>query len=131
MKKGLEKSMENSSDKLPHILLSGDNARTTSILQRALIEDGFRVELAPSYNELLPLWQRQRHAVVLLEVSGLHAVETAVNNALRLKRHDPLLFIGYVADPALHTSGLAGDAIFLRSPELLANALREHFKNES
>jgi hypothetical protein len=48
-----------------------------------------------------------------------------------LKRQDPLLFIGYIADPILHTSGLAGDAIFPRSAEQLASALRRHLALES
>jgi DNA-binding response OmpR family regulator len=123
------KETENSANTLPLILLSGDNAHTSHILHRALTNEGFHVQLAPTYSELESLWQQQRHAkppVVLLEVSDADAVEPAVQAALQLKRQDPLLFIGYLADPILHTSGLAGDAIFPRSAEQLASTLRRH-----
>lgn len=132
------KETENFGHTLPLILLSGDNARTSDILHRALLDEGFRVQLAPSYSHLESLWQQHRpiqHGdafppIVLLEVSAPDAVEPAVEAALKLKRHDPLLFIGYLADPALHTSGLAGDAIFPRATEPLAAALRRHFSAE-
>lgn len=130
------KETENFGDTIPLILLSGDNARTSDILHRALLDEGFRVQLAPSYSHLESLWQQHRptpHAfppIVLLEVSAPDAVEPAVEAALNLKRHDPLLFIGYLADPALHASGLAGDAIFPRTTEQLAKALRRHFSAE-
>ena len=114
----------------PLILLSGDNERTASMLHRALCEDGFRVQFAAPYDELEPVWRHRRPSMVLLEVSGAHSVEAAVNEALKLKRLDPLQFVGYVADPALHTSGLAGDAIYPRSSEELARALRNHFRND-
>lgn len=98
------------------------------MLYRALCDDGFHVQLAAPH-ELETLWREHRPSVVLLEVSGPHTVEAAVNEALKLKRLDPLQFIGYVADPALHTSGLAGDAIFPRISEELAKALRNHFRD--
>lgn len=114
----------------PLILLSGDNTRTASMLHRALIDDGFRVQFAAPYRELEPKWREQRPPVVLLEVSGAHGVEAAVSAALQLKRQDPLQFIGYLADPALHSSGLAGDAIFPRTSEHLAEELRRFFRED-
>lgn len=112
---------------LPQILLSGDNTRTALILHDALVDQGFRVQLAPGYPELEDLWQQQRHPVVLLEVSGPQGVEDAVRTALRLKYRDPQQFVGYIADPLLRTSGLAGDAVFPRASDKLAKALRRHF----
>jgi hypothetical protein len=114
----------------PLILLSGDNTRTASMLHRALCDDGFHVQLAVPYCDLEPMWRELRPAMVLLEVSGAHSVEAAVHAALKLKRLDPLQFIGYVADPALHSSGLAGDAIFLRTAEHLAEELRRYFRDD-
>jgi hypothetical protein len=111
----------------PLILMSGDNIRTASTLHRALCEDGFRVQLAASYCDLEPMWRERQPLIVLLEVSGAHSVEAAVKAALNLKRLNPLQFIAYAADPALYTSGLAGDAIFPRTAEHLAEALRHHF----
>lgn len=112
---------------LPLILLSGDNPRTAILLERALTLEGFRVELASGYSELEVLWQQHRHSMVLLEVSRPQSVEAAVNTALNLKRRDPQQFVGYLADPLLGTSGLAGDAIFPRASGLLAKALKLHF----
>jgi hypothetical protein len=112
---------------LPSILLSGDNARTVLPLHHSLLNQGFRVQFA-AYYELEAAWKRHRHPIVLLEVSGAHSVEAAVNAAMELKRHDPHQFVGYLADPVLHTSGLAGDAIFPRASEDLVKALRNHLK---
>ncbi|MGH9586216.1 MAG: hypothetical protein ACRD3F_04655 [Acidobacteriaceae bacterium] len=110
----------------PQILMAGDNARTAIILQQALSQAGFRVELAAGYHELEDLWEQQRHSMVLLEVSGPQAVEAAIHTALRLKYQDPRQFVGYIADPLLQTSGLAGDAIFPRGSDKLTRALRRH-----
>lgn len=115
----------------PQILLSGDNARTALILHQALAEEGFRVQFAVGYPELEDLWQQYRHPMVLLEVSGAHAVEPAVHTALRLKYQDPQQFVGYIADPVLQTSGLAGDAIFPRASDKLARALKKHFGQQA
>lgn len=115
----------------PLILLSGDNARTAALLHHSLINEGFYVQLVPGYHELETLWQQQHYPVVLLEVSGPQSVEAAVKTALRLKRQNPQQFIGYLADPVLHTSGLAGDAIFPRTPDQLASALRRYFSKET
>lgn len=114
----------------PLILLSGDNARTAFMLHQALLDEGFRIELAAPYQAMETVWREQRHPVVLLEVSGAHSVEDAVNAALRLKRVDPLQFVGYLADPELYTAGLAGDAIFPRSSAQLAQALRRQLAGD-
>jgi len=113
----------------PLILLSGDNDRTTTLLHDSLTDEGFQVQLAAGYHDLETLWQQRRHPMILLEVSGPQSVEAAVDTALSLKRQDPQQFVGYLADPVLHTSGLAGDAIFPRTPDQLACALRRHFGN--
>ena len=113
----------------PLILLSGDNDRTTALLHDSLTDEGFQVQLAAGYQDLEALWQQRRHPMILLEVSGPQSVEAAVHTALSLKRQDPQQFVGYLADPVLHTSGLAGDAIFPRTPDQLASALRRHFGN--
>ena len=115
-----------SSEELPLILLSGDNARTVIPLHRSLLQGGFRVQFA-AYYELELEWKLHRHPIVLLEVSGVHGVETAIKEAIKLKRHDPQQFVGYLADPLLYTSGLAGDAVFPRDAEHLTTALRNHF----
>ena len=112
----------------PQILMAGDNARTAIILHQALAQAGFRVELAAGYHELEDLWQQQRHPMILLEISSPQAVEAAIHTALQLKYQDPQQFVGYIADPLLHTSGLAGDAIFPRGSEKLTRALRQHFR---
>lgn len=117
----------NPSYRLPQILLSGDNARTALILQHALAGEGFHVQLAAGYHDLEDLWQQHRHPMVLLEVSGPQAVEPAVCTALRLKCQDPQQFVGYIADPVLQVSGLAGDAIFPRASDKLTRALKRHF----
>lgn len=121
-----ELSRKSVSSELPLILLSGDNARTVIPLHRSLLNEGFRVQFA-AYYELEMEWKLHRHPVVLLEVAGAHSVETAIKAALKLKRHDPQLFVGYLADPLLHTSSLAGDAVFPRDAAQLAKALRTHF----
>lgn len=110
----------------PFILLSGDNARTAFPLYLALVERGFRVQFASTYIELELLWQQQRYPIILLEVSDAGSVEAAVNAAMRLKRQDRSQFVGYLADPILRTSGLAGDAIFPRDSGQLAKALWLH-----
>jgi len=115
-------------EELPSILLSGDNARSVLPLHRTLLDQGFHVQFA-AYYELETAWKQHRQPIVLLEVSGAHSVEAAVNAAIELKRHDPRQFVGYLADPILHSSGLAGDAIFPRTPESLIRALRNHFGN--
>jgi hypothetical protein len=115
----------------PEILLAGDNVHAAESMHRKLFEEGFAVQLAPSYRHLETLWQQHRHPVILLDVSSVHAVDAAVDTALRIKRRDLGQFIGYLADPILRTSGLAGDAIFPRNIEPLSEALRMHFSRQS
>lgn len=115
---------------IPLILLASDNPQVASYVHRTLEQEGLSVRLAPGYGELELLSQSHQSAIVLIEVSHQRSVEEAVNLALRLKRCNASRFVGYLADPILHTSGLAGDAIFPRSTHHLPVALRNHFKNE-
>jgi len=89
------------------------------------------VKLAPGYSELEALSHAHKDGVVLIEVSHQQSVEAAVDLALRLKRRNSGQFVGYLADPVLHTSGLAGDAIFPRSANHLPDALRAYFNSEA
>lgn len=114
---------------IPLILLASDNPHVASYIHRTLEQEGLSVQLAPGYGELEPLSQSHQNAIVLIEVSHQYSVEAAVNLALRLKRRNAGRFVGYLADPILHTSGLAGDGIFPRSTHHLTAALRDHFKN--
>jgi len=114
---------------MPLILLASDNPRLASYLHHTLEAEGLSVRLAPGYEELESLSQSHQRAIVLIEVSHQRSVEAAVSLALRLKRRNSERFVGYLADPILHTSGLAGDAIFPRSTHHLPEALRDHFRN--
>jgi len=122
-------NFHDSSSFKPLILLASDNPRVASYLHHTLEEEGLCVRLAPGYEELEPLSQSHQSAIALIEVSHQHSVEAAVNLALRLKRRNVERFVGYLADPILHTSGLAGDAIFPRSTHHLPAALRDHFRD--
>ena len=115
---------------IPLILLASDNPHVASYVRHTLEQEGLSVRLAPGYGELEPLSQSHQNAIVLIEVSHQYSVEAAVNLALRLKRRNARRFVGYLADPILNTSGLAGDGIFPRSTHYLTAALRDHFKNE-
>ena len=92
-----------------------------------ILDAGFRAQLAGDYSDIETLLHRQNHDIVLLDISAPEAVEAAVQTALRLKRRNAEQFVGYLADPVLRNSGLAGDAIFPRSPKKLAEALRNFF----
>jgi hypothetical protein len=115
----------------PPILLASDNIRVAESLRELLTSQGFAVHLSPSYQALEILWQKHRHAMVLLEVSSIHSVEAAVDAAMSIKRLDAGQFVGYLADPILRTSGLAGDAIFPRAMHLIPDAIRNHFDGQS
>jgi CheY-like chemotaxis protein len=115
---------------IPLILLASDNPHVASYVRRTLEQEGLSVRLAPGYEELEPLSQSHLSAIALIEVSHQQSVEAAVNLALRLKRRNARRFVGYLADPILYTSGLAGDGIFPRSTHHLTAALRAHFRNE-
>ncbi len=112
----------------PRILLGSDSEHLDSSAQEALVQAGFRVDVASGYEQAEQLWNRDRHDVVLIEVSYAISVDPAVQLALRLKRQDRRQFVGYLADPILHTSGLAGDALFSRDSRRLAAALRRHLQ---
>lgn len=108
----------------PRILLASDSAQQGGSMRRLLESAGFRVEYAGDYSRLDHALHVQDFDAILLEVTGEHAVEAAVAAALRVKRANARQFVGYLADPALHSSGLAGDGIFPRSVSPLSAALR-------
>ena len=121
---------DNFSSSVPLILLASDNPRLAGHLCRTLEREGMAVKFAPGYHELEPLTHQHEDGAALIEVSHQHSVEAAVDLALRLKRRNVSQFVGYLADPILHTSGLAGDAIFPRSASQLPQALRDYFSVE-
>lgn len=108
----------------PSILLASDRERVGSSLQQSLREQGFEVHLAGDYSELAAHLDRQAFDLVLLEVTGEYAVESAVATALRVKRARADQLVGYIADSSLDARGLAGDGIFPRSAARLPQALR-------
>jgi hypothetical protein len=125
----IEQNLTNDfSSSVPLILLATDKPRLIAPLCRSLEQEGLSVHLAPGYRELEPLSQEHGAAIVLLEVSHEQSVEAAVDLALRVKRRNSRRFVGYLADPILYTSGLAGDAIFPRDARQLSEALRDYFK---
>ena len=119
---------EDSGERLaePSILLASDSERHGNTMHRALEEHGFAVQFAGSYAEVDSLLSERTFDVILLEVTGEHAVEPAVAAALRVKRRNARQFVGYLADAALETSGLAGDAVFPRSAVRLPEVLRRY-----
>jgi PleD family two-component response regulator len=108
----------------PSILLASDSERHGNTMHRALEQHGFAVQFAGDYAQVDSLLHQRRFDVVLLEVTGQDAVEPAVAAALRVKRGNAGQFVGYLADAALQTSGLAGDAVFSRNVARLPEALR-------
>jgi PleD family two-component response regulator len=105
------------------ILLASDSERHGNTIHRALQEEGFVVEYAGDYSQVDGQVKQRKYDVVLLEVTGEHAVEPAVAAALRVKRANAGQFVGYLADAALETSGLAGDAILPRNAVKLREGL--------
>ncbi len=110
----------------PSILLASDSERHGNTMHRALEEHGFTVQYAGPYAHVDSLLNQRQFDVVLLEVTGEHAVELAVAAALRVKRGNARQFVGYLADAALDNSGLAGDAVFPRSAARLPEVLRRY-----
>jgi DNA-binding response OmpR family regulator len=100
-------------------------------MHRALEQNGFAVQYAGDYTKVDGALNRQKFDVVLLEVTGEHAVEPAVAAALRVKRSNAQQFVGYLADSSLETSGLAGDAVFPRNAARLPDVLRRHMADGS
>jgi PleD family two-component response regulator len=113
----------------PRILLGSDHHRLAIPLRNALLKAGFTVDLSSDYRHAELLWGELRHDVVLLEVSHSRSVESAIATALHMKGRDPQQFIAYLADSALESSGLTGDAILPRDAERLPQALREVMDN--
>jgi PleD family two-component response regulator len=105
------------------ILLASDSERHGNTLHRALLEQGFAIEYAGDYSQVDAQLIARKYDVVLLEVTGEHAVEPAVAAALRVKRANAGQFVGYLADATLETSGLAGDAILPRNAAKLREEL--------
>jgi hypothetical protein len=108
----------------PSILLASDRVRLGSSLQQSLREQGFEVHFAGDYSGLDAHLDRQSFDMVLLEVTGEYAVESAVATALRVKRARADQLVGYIADTPLDARGLAGDGIFPRNAARLPQALR-------
>ncbi|MGA7352757.1 MAG: hypothetical protein WA891_13075 [Acidobacteriaceae bacterium] len=106
------------------ILLASDSERHGLTMHRALQERGLAVEFAGTYAEVDGRMHGRSYDMVLLEVTGQHAVEPAVAAALRVKRANASQFVGYLADASLETSGLAGDAVLPRSAARVEEALR-------
>lgn len=112
------------------ILLASDSERLGSSLHRVLRDEGFEVQYAGGYSSVDEHLHNASFDMVLLEVTGEYAVEPAVQTALRIKRINAGQFVGYLADPSLGASGLAGDGVFPRSTARLPEALR-HFVAEN
>lgn len=115
----------------PSILLASDSEDRGGTLCGILRSAGFRVHFAGHYSHIEGALERRPFDVVLLEVTGAHAVEEAVEAALRVKRTRAGQFVGYLADASLDASGLGGDGIFPRSAGRLPAALRSRLSNES
>ena len=112
----------------PSILLASDSERHGNTMHRALRQQGFTVEFAGDYGQVPALLRDRKFDVVLLEVTGEHAVEPAVAAALEVKRGNARQFVAYLADSSLETSGLAGDGVMPRSPAKVEDALRRHMR---
>ncbi len=112
------------------ILLVSDSERHGTLIHRALVQHGFLIEYAGDYSQLDARLNQQKYDVVLLEVTGIHAVEPAVAAALRVKRVDAQQFVGYLADPSLEASGLTGDAILPRNAARLPEALLRYIPKQ-
>ncbi|MGA8111110.1 MAG: hypothetical protein WBD46_13965 [Acidobacteriaceae bacterium] len=112
------------------VLLASDSERHGSTMHQALRQQGVTVEYAGDYAQLDEALRRRSFDVVLLEVTGEHAVEAAVAAALQVKRSNALQFVGYVADAHLETSGLAGDAVFPRNAARLPRELKKFLSEQ-
>ncbi len=113
------------------ILLASDSERHGTTMHRALKEQGLPIEFAGEYSQLDAQLHAQSYDMVLLEVTGEHAVEPAVAAALRVKRANAKQFVGYLADASLETSGLAGDAVLPRNATKVPEVLRRFIADEN
>ena len=113
------------------ILFASDSERHGSHLHRAMEEQGLAVVYAGDYSRVDSRLKERRYDVVLLEVTGEHAVEPAVATALQVKRSNAEQFVGYLADANLEMSGLAGDAVLPRSGARLQEMLSRYFAGNS
>lgn len=114
----------------PSILLASDSEHLGSATHRILEREGFRIQYAGHYSTLAGRHDLGRFDMVLLEVTGEHAVEEAVEMALQVKRASGGQCVAYLAESTLDASGLAGDAVFPRSNAKLPGALRAFFAEE-
>lgn len=112
------------------VLLASDSMRQGTAMHRALQEKGLSVEFAGDYAQIEEVLRSRKFDVVLLEVTGDHAIEAAVATALRLKRGDAGQFVGYLADAPLNTRGLAGDGVLPRNPPPPLERLRHLLEQE-
>lgn len=112
---------------LVRILLGSDERRRNRLTHRVLTAAGFRVDMAEGYEHLEEFWQQGRHEIVLLEISRRESLNRAIDLGIRLKQRDARQFIGYLADPAAHGSGLEGAIIFPRDSHRLPSELRRFF----
>ena len=125
---------------VPFILLASDSRRGAEQLHRSLQQEGFTVQLASGYSDLedhnfeRETPQRCHHIRMVLSCSKspiCNRLKLPSTVAMRLKRRNASQFVGYIVDPILHTSGLAGDAVFPRSPHHLPQALHDFFRDGS
>ncbi len=114
----------------PSILLASDSEALGLAIRQTLADEGFLIQYAGNYAQLDASLKDEQFDMILLEVTGEHAVESAVETALRVKRANPGQFVGYLADPVLDASGLAGDAVLPRSPMKLPGKLRAFLAQE-
>jgi PleD family two-component response regulator len=113
------------------ILFASDSRRHGNSMHQAMQAQGLAVEYAGDYEGVGSRLQERRYDMVLLEVTGEHAVEPAVATALRVKRSNARQFVGYLADATLDMSGLAGDAVLPRSGARLKELLPRYFAGDA
>ena len=113
------------------ILLVEDDKMIGEAVLDFLRADGYAVDWVQDGEMAETALRTQTYDLVLLEVTGEHAVEPAVVAALRVKRANAKQFVGYLADASLETSGLAGDAVLPRNATKVPEALRRFIADEN
>ncbi|WP_446744831.1 hypothetical protein [Silvibacterium acidisoli] len=111
-------------------MLAGKNSDDLKAIREVLSSAHFAVQHVGSFAEVEELWLQHRHHAVLLDVDNHESVAQALLAATQIKRHSSQQFLGYLADPILRSSGLAGDAIFARDARTLPEALLRCFEQE-